>query len=180
MNKSITPCFAIIAASLIFASTPLVKAADSVDKAMMQQEKSEIAPHTVMIESAIMSALDQIKGIRLQLDIGSTEAINHMKLHTKEINDDLKTSLAHHKELQGAVKNFPAVANSKDYKVANTALSDVDSVNKAWQLKTTQTDYWKNQNQVKADLDMFEGRLNSALDRTKSLNANQLNAANIG
>ena len=180
MNKSIASLCAMLAAAFGLMSSLPVSAADAANKSVMQQEKSEVAPHTVMIESALMSALDQIKGIRLQLDIGSTEAINHMKLHSKEINDDLKTTLAHQKELQGAVKIFPELANSKDYKVANTALSDVEGVNKAWQIKTTQSDYWNNQDQVRADLDMFEGRLNSALDRTKSFNSNKLNAPNIG
>jgi hypothetical protein len=147
--------------------------------------KMDMAPHTLMIETSLISALDHLKGLRAELKVNedrvpSPTFVQHFKMLGREINSNLKNARTHEHELQGVIQNHPEIANSQEFKAVTPAMNDLHNLNSTWQSRVVDNDYWKNNKAVLSDLDRLENQINTALDKVKSLNSSQLNVANVG
>lgn len=154
-------------------------------KAEKKNAQQALTPHGVMIESALMSAMDQLKGLKTgvktnQQSIPPQEYVSHFKMFGKEINSDLKTADAHLNELNNSVQKYPSVASSDDYEKFNSSFNELKSMNASWQAKMGNSEYWNSKNVVLKDLDQYEKQLNQALDKAKDFNSNQLDVSSIG
>lgn len=139
--------------------------------------KTVLAPHSVMIQTSLQTAINQIQGIRNQLEITSPpnpDMIDHLKMHSRAINSDLKTAMNHEILLQSQAKKFPDMAGKEDFKAMGKALDDVGAFNQGWQARISRSDYWRNKEQVKTDLDKLEKDLSSAIDKTRSFSTSAL------
>lgn len=143
----------------------------------MKSPKNSLAPHTVVIQAALQSAMDQLKGIRNELQITSppsAEMIDNLKMQSREINTDLRSAMSHEMHLQSGVKKFPELAGKDEYRAVSKALDDLETYNQSWQGKTARNDYWKNKEMVQTDLDRLERQLVAALDKTRLFSSEQL------
>lgn len=150
---------------------------------MEMQAKTTLAPHSLMIETSLMSAMSQLKGLRTQLQVAETatpEAIQHFKMHSKEISADLMMAKTHEKQLMSRMGKFPQIAQNEKTKTVSTNLMTVTEMDRTWKPQTQQKAYWQNKVKVMADLDLLEQRLNTALDSMKSFNSDQLKIASVG
>lgn|GEM_PF-4825358 len=146
--------------------------------------QGELAPHSLMIETSLIRAIDQVKGLRAGLKVEEDRVptstfIQHFKMQGKEINNDLKMAQTHETELNATIQKHPNIAKTQDFQTAKTALQDAMSFNSSWQTKAETSDYWKNPKAVMNDLDKIENQLNHALDKTKNFNSTQLDVSNV-
>jgi hypothetical protein len=147
------------------------------------EAKINLAPHGVMIQTSLMSALDQVKGMKAQLDVSDTpnkETTAHIKKHELEMKSDLRTAFTHQFELQSGIKKYPQIAQSDNFKSTDMALSDVKKASQSWMSKSSNAEYWKNKSQAKSDLDQLEKKINSAIDQTNDFNKSQLDITAFG
>lgn len=145
--------------------------------------KSELAPHVVVIESSLESAKDQLAGIRAQYELSEDQQkhpIEQIRLHTRELRDDLKMAMDHQTRLQSGVKKYPQVAQSGEFRQVSSSLSEVNRGVQSWETKSKSTAYWNNKDQVKQDLDTFEKQLDSAISNAKSFGSKQFEAPSVG
>lgn len=150
-----------------------------------QSAKAQLAPHSLMIESQLLSTRAQIDGLKSQVGIeqGVPDAafLNHVKMYSKNIDSGIKQAQTHDKELSMALqKNYPQVANSDDGKNLGYAINDLQSFYKSWSDKAMERSYWQDKDQAKADLDSLGKRLDKAIDTTRSFNSGQLDISSIG
>jgi len=140
--------------------------------------KSELAPHTVMIETALKASQTEIEGIRSQLKAEegrqSAEAIDHYKLYSKEIRDNVNTLATHQAHLKGMAQKFANVASSKEFREANAAIDEYRTLASRWEGKAAASAYWNDRRQVSSDLDSLTQRIDSAMSKTKGFNSSQL------
>ena len=142
-----------------------------------------MSPHTLTIQSELRGALDHVKAIRTELKnelMANAEGMDHFKLQSRQINDELKIALTHDKALSGEAAKFPDVAKSNEYKAVAPAINEVQKLNLTWQGKVNSKSYWNNKDQAMTDLDSFETRLNEAIDKTKSLNSKLSISSELG
>ncbi|MEK6705677.1 MAG: hypothetical protein AABZ06_07800 [Bdellovibrionota bacterium] len=142
-----------------------------------------LAPHSVTIQTSLQTAIEEVKGLRTQLnavDKPSPNVVSHFKTYGKEINSDMNMAMTHEGELSKTIKQFPELARSDEFKILKPTLNDARKVNQDFQSKISRSDYWDNKRQVLLDLDMLEKRLMSALDKAKSFNADRLDITAIG
>ncbi|MCM2279924.1 MAG: hypothetical protein NDJ89_17760 [Oligoflexia bacterium] len=144
----------------------------------MSEAKRTLAPHSVMIETALKSAQQQIRGLRQELQVSeakpSAKFIDHFRMFSKEINNDLKMAKIHQDELQGEAGRFPEVARSDDLKSSAAAVADINTFNTKWQAKAGTSAYWSNKAQAMNDLDQLDRQLSRAVDKAASFNSSQL------
>ncbi|HAR43268.1 MAG TPA: hypothetical protein DCS07_11680 [Bdellovibrionales bacterium] len=68
------------------------------------QAKMRIAPHTVTIQTELQTAIDEVKGLKAQLEAipdqkpGPT-VIEHLRMHSKELNSRVKMTATHEQHL---------------------------------------------------------------------------------
>jgi hypothetical protein len=159
----------------------------NMDDQMKMSARSTIAPHSILMQTALTSARDQIQGLKTQLKAmentgtstttqgqsagisGSNDKI--FQSHVKELRNDLSLAQNHEKELKSNLSKFPQLRNQDDYKNLSTSLQAVNDQLKGWQDKVSSKTYWQNQEQARTDLDGLEQRLNTAIDRTRSFNS---------
>lgn len=146
--------------------------------------KMGLEPHTVLIETGLMSALNELKGLRTEVKIGgetsSKDFIDHYKIFSDQIHKLISTVKTHQQHLSDGVNRYPDVAKSEDYKSTSAALDDLKIFAASWKNKVTGISYWKNQSQVMNDLEAIERRLKQALDKTRKFNSEQLDISNVG
>lgn len=156
---------------------------------MTEQNKrvvqGELAPHSLMIETSLIRAIDEVKGLRAGLKVEEDRVptstfIQHYKIQGKEINNDLRTAKNHESELNATIQKHPQIAKTDDFRSAQSAIHDAMSLNSSWQAKVESPDYWRNPKAVMDDLDRIEKQLNQALDKTRNFNSSQLNVSNVG
>jgi hypothetical protein len=146
-------------------------------------EKDSLAPHTIMISAALRGSLDAAKGLEAQLttvsDPSAKESMKHVKTYEKGIKAALSQAAMHAKELQGAAKKFPDIANSKELRETSAALTNAENTWQSLRGKFNNPSYVKNASQAKMDLNSFEKTLDQAISKTSSLN-DRLNIKTIG
>jgi hypothetical protein len=151
---------------------------------MKKQAKNEVAPHAIMVKSSLESAKEQISGLKDQMKLAKADnsdqmkvqgqVMEHFKLHTKNLKQDIDTAQKHSMELSSSVKKYPELANAEDYRSLNSALMDVRSSTQSWQAKAASPSYWKNSQQVSSDLDSLDQKINNAIDKDKSFSSTHL------
>jgi hypothetical protein len=161
------------------------RAGHEVTEETRRAAQNEMAPHTVMIETSLISAMDHLKGLKAALKVNenrtsSATFVQHYKLLAREIQNNLKNVKTHEGELMGTVQSHPEIANTNDFKAVQPALNDLHNLNSTWQSKVSDNDYWKNIKAVTTDIDRLENQINTALDKVKSLNSSQLHVSNVG
>lgn len=147
------------------------------------QVRSEIGPHAVTVRTELESAIGQVKGLKAQVSLSekpSPDQIEHFKMHSKEMNEDIKTAGVHQGVLRSRIGKYPEVARSQEYKSLNTSFTDSERSNRDWQAKTEGADYWQDSKKVMGDLDALERKLNAALDKARRFNTDQLKVMEIG
>ena len=142
-----------------------------------------LAPHSVTIQTSLQTAIEEVKGLRTQLNVvdrPSPNVVSHFKTYGKEINSDMNMAMTHEGELSKSIQQFPEIAKSDEFRMLKPTLNDARKVSQDFQSKISRSDYWDNKKQVLLDLDMLEKRLMSALDKAKSFNADRLDITAIG
>lgn len=146
--------------------------------------KSNLTPQVVFIQSSLLSAQNQIKGLRADLKASDRPNADYyyeyFKMHSKEINNDVQGAGMQGARLNTGIKKFPELAKNEDFHSADAALNELKTLNTSWQAKIARNSYWNDKQQVTQDLDAFEKRLNMALDKTKSFSASGLDVSAIG
>lgn len=142
--------------------------------AMMEKAKMDLSPHAVMIHSSLESARDQLRGLRTQADTvpaSNKQFMKHARIYNKEIGDTVKQATTHAGELQAFIKNYPDLAKSEEFKQLNTAMDDLRTTYQSWNTQASNQSYWNNKEKVVTDLEAFNKRLSSAIDKSKGFNS---------
>lgn len=142
-----------------------------------------LAPHTLMVETQLMSALDQVRGLKAQVRTAQSqptqEFLEHYKEHRREINDSVKAARNHEGRLKESATRFPTIARTEQFKALNPAITELERVSKQWEQQAAARNYWMDATRVSSDLDQLEKRLMMALEKTRSLNS-KLDVSEIG
>ena len=137
--------------------------------------KISIAPHSIAVETALMNAIDQVKGLKAQIRTAqnqpTSDFILQYRMHSREIKDALNTARAHEGDLKSRAGKFPSVARTEEYRQLSPALSDVERLSQQWEKQSSAPGYWRDATKVSSDLDQLEKRLNNALDKSRSFNS---------
>jgi hypothetical protein len=154
------------------------------DKDMKNEAaKMLLAPHAIAVETSLMSALDQVKGLRAQVKTAqnqpNSEFMMQYKRHSREIKDALNQARKHESELKSRANKFPNVAQSDEYRQLSPAINDAERLSQQWEKQSASSSYWRDNNKVSQDLDQLEKRLNNALDKTKSFSS-RIDVASVG
>jgi predicted nucleic acid-binding Zn-ribbon protein len=151
--------------------------------ASKMEAKSKLAPHALIIESSLSSAMDQVRGMKGELEMthdlkkADKMAVQGYKDFIKEMKNDINVARTHERQMMSHIRNYPEVANSSEFKSVNPALRDLQTSLSQWESKASNAQYWNNQQQAKADITNLEKQLSNALDKVKSFNSSQLNAS---
>jgi hypothetical protein len=140
------------------------------------QVKETLGPHGLTVQSQLETALDQIRGVQALYEIKqppTKEAMNHIRIHEKELSQAMSLATEHQGHLDKNVSKFPGVAQSDQYRSERAAMNELQQLNRSWSDKASKKAYWKNADQVRADLDRLESRLDTTIARTRSLNSSQ-------
>ncbi len=145
--------------------------------------KMSLAPHAIAVETSLMSALDQVKGLRAQVKTAqnqpNSEFMSQYKMHSREIKDALSQARKHESELKSRANKFPTVTQSDEYRQLSPAINDAERLNQQWEKQSQSSSYWRDNNKVTQDLDQLEKRLNNALDKSKSFSS-RIDVASVG
>jgi len=142
-----------------------------------QLTQKRIAPHTVTIQTELQTAIDEVKGLRAQLEAipdqkqPDPSVISHLTMHSKQLNSSLKMTATHGQHLVTAARELPALAQSEEYKSTQTAVQQAEMANRNWQQKAKDSSYWNQTNQAINDLKNLEKTFENAIDKSKSLNS---------
>jgi hypothetical protein len=158
------------------------------EKELSQEVKDEaarmtLAPHTLMVETELLSALDQLRGLKAQVKTAqahpSPEFIEHYRMHRREINESVKSVRTHETELKERANRFPSVARSEQFKSLSPAVGELERMSQQWEKQAGAKNYWSDVSRVTADLEQLERRIMTALEKTRGLNA-RLDVSEIG
>ncbi|MFL5812942.1 MAG: hypothetical protein ACJ763_05145 [Bdellovibrionia bacterium] len=147
------------------------------------EAKSRLAPHALIIESSLASAMDQVRGMKGELEMtqdikkADKMAVQGYQAFMKEMKNDINVARTHERQMMSQIRNYPEVANSNEFKSVQPALRDLQSSLSQWESKAGNAQYWNNQQQAKADISNLEKQLSNALDKVKSFNSSKLNAS---
>ncbi len=147
------------------------------------EAKAKLAPHTLMIESSLSSAMDQVRGLKGEMGVAEgmkaadQNTIQSYNAFVKEMNNDLKVARTHVKQLKSDVRSYPDIANSDEYRNMSPAFQDLHKTLSSWEGKACNAKYWNNQQQAMADIDKLEKQLGNALNKVKNFSSSQLNAS---
>ena len=179
--------FSVVAGGSSFAETYQGSGAVG-EKELTKEIKDEaarmsLAPHSIMVETELMAALDQLRGLKAQVKTAqaqpSPEFIEHYRMHRREINDSVKSVRTHEGELKERANRFPSLAKSEQYKSLSPAIAELERMSQQWDKQAAVRAYWNDVTRVTSDLDQLERRLLTAIEKTRSLNA-RLDVSEIG
>jgi hypothetical protein len=143
-----------------------------------------VGPHTIMLRSSLESALEQLRGLRTQIEVAQktpvTEFEKHYKFHGVEIQKDLKMAQSQEQQLKGVVRQFPAIANSKDFREFENSFTQLWDLNQTWQSKLSDAGYWKNRSQVNSDIENLQKQINTTIEKNKTFNQSELDIMYVG
>jgi len=154
------------------------------DQASLREAQSKVAPHSMLIESSLRSALGQADGVKAQIreaeesrsDAPMTaEQLSALNSAGLEIASDLDTARLHRGQLREGIQEFPGLSGSREFRAADRAFSDLFPAERAWKQRMTRQDYWQNRARVNADLALLQERIRAALDATRRFNMARLN-----
>lgn len=182
-NPRVIPGLALALIMMTVGARSLLAAPFSSEEAK-RAAQNDMAPHSIMIETSLRSALENLKGLRAEMKVNKDHApsemfIAHYKMLGHDFNKDIKTIQVHENELRGSVEKHPRVANSSDFKSVVPSINDLSRMNQEWQAKMSDQTYWKDAKVVKNDIDRMENQINTALDHTKTFNSKQLDVSNV-
>ena len=142
-----------------------------------------LAPHAIAVETALMNAIDQLKGLKAQVRTAQNqptpEFMSQYKMHTRDIQGALNLARKHEGELKNRAGKFPNVAQSEEFRQLAPAISDAERLSTQWGKQTAASGYWRDNVRVTQDLDALEKRLTNALDKTKSFST-RFDVATVG
>ena len=145
--------------------------------------RMSLAPHTLMVETELLSALDQLRGLKAQLKTAQAqptpEFLEHYRVHRREINDSVKSVRTHEGELKERANRFPTIARSEQYRALDPAIVELERMNQQWERQVGNRAYWSDTAKVNADIDQLEKRLMTALEKTRNLNS-KLDVSEVG
>jgi hypothetical protein len=153
------------------------------EKMVKTDAKARLAPHTLIMESSLSSAMDQVRGLKGELgvtqDLKKTDqhAVQTYKTFIREMRNDVNVARTHERQLMNDVRRYPDLANSDEFKSVKPALRDLQTTLSSWESKANKSQYWNNQSQAKADIDKLERQLNNALDKVKSFSSSRLDTS---
>lgn len=146
--------------------------------------KNELAPHALMIRTALRSALDEVKGLRSQLNAvpaSAPESMEHIRTYERQLLSDLSLVSTHQGHIQSNISKYPEIAKSNQYRDINTSLMDVRTFSQTWDGEAgAQPSYWNNKEQAMSDLKQLETKLNTAINKTESFSSDELKVSNFG
>ena len=145
--------------------------------------RMSLAPHSIMVETELMSALDQVRGLRAQVKTAksqpSPDFVQHYRIHRQEIAESVRSVRSHGGEIRENASRFPSVARTEQYKSLDPAILELERLAQQWDKQAALGSYWNDYNRVSADLEQMERRLMTALEKARSLNA-RLEVSEIG
>jgi len=185
MKRSIpyTGLIVILAASFplatAFAASDLSVAAH--EKAgIMRSTQEDLAPHSIMVSSALRGTRVAVDGLASQIATDPTPASplskQHIEIYRAELAQDLKTADTHRNELEGAIVKYPDLAKSSEYRDLISAIDDVDHARAGLDYKIQSDSWLVNKDQAQADLKDFKKKLDHAIDKTSNFNSKKLKA----
>ena len=137
--------------------------------------KMTLAPHTLAVETSLMDAINQVKGLKAEVKVAQSqptpEFVAQYKMHTRELKDALKSARTHEGQLKTKASKFPSVVQSEQFRQLDPAILDAERLSQQWEKQAGVAGYWRDNMKVTSDLDQLERRLQNALDKTKSLNS---------
>jgi hypothetical protein len=147
------------------------------------EAQAKLAPHTLMIETSLASAMDHVRGIKGELGVtkdmkkADQTAVKAYKSLVRDMKNELNVARVHERQLTNEIRNYPDLAKSDEYRSVNPALQDLQKSLNTWESKASSPKYWQNQEQARADVDNIEKQLNDALSKVKSFSSGKLNAS---
>jgi hypothetical protein len=176
---------------------PPRNSAASMNEAERRQAQQKLAPPAIMIQSSLASALDQVRGMRSQLQIaqksqeahpaspgqGSSgtlviavnrDAIDSFRKQNRELRSNLGSAEHEEAYLKSAVRSFPSIASSDQFIATEASLRDLHVAYQDFAAKTTSQRYLNARAEPNADLDNLEIKLSAAIEKTKILNFDRL------
>jgi hypothetical protein len=143
------------------------------------QAKMTVGPHSLMVQSVLMSSKDMVNGMKSQLDLAEnskpgSEYFSHFKMYDKAIGKDISTAKTHETELKGSLQKYPGVAKTDAVQKLDSAMNDLSGFFNSWSSKSKSNDYWSNKAQAKNDLDALSKKIDAAIDQSKQFNSDQL------
>ncbi len=184
MRRALALCAVIaLQTSFVLAEGPATEGMVGEKEIKDEAARMSLAPHTLMVETQLLSALDQVRGLKAQVRTAQAqptpEFMEHFRLHRREITDSVKSVRTHEGELKERATRFPSIARSEQYKAMNPAINELEKINQQWDKQAANRGYWNDTPKVTADLDQLEKRIMTALEKTRSLNS-KLDVSEIG
>jgi len=131
-----------------------------------------LAPHAIAVETALLNALDQVRGLKAQVRTAqnqpTSEFISQYKMHALELKSALKDARNHEGDLKSRAGKFPSVARTEEFRQLAPAISEAERLNQQWEKQSASTGYWRDSSRANSDLEQLERRLSNALDKSKS------------
>jgi hypothetical protein len=145
---------------------------------MNPAKTADLAPHGIVIQSALTSAKDRIAGMNAQLvalrDVPTAqkgEAIKQYQAQAMDLKGDLAEVQTHQRMLTTSLAKYPDIQTQQPIKNLDGALQSLNELNTEWLGKAQSTTYWENTDVAKNDLAHLESSVNQALARTKTFNS---------
>lgn len=149
-------------------------------------QRQALVPHAIMVHTELLSAKDELNGIRSQLQTvpkgaaPDQETLQHLSIYAANVNQDLKIAAAHHAELKSGVQAIPNGLQNKSFAHLDATVGGAMDANTAWQPKALTADYWKNTDTANNDVEALIKKIDSALDRDRSFSSDQLDVSYVG
>jgi hypothetical protein len=162
---------AALALGIVCSSLPYLAVAQSDSDRLA---KTAIAPPAIRIETSLKAALQEVKGLRAQLatlPATAPEAMDHIRIYEREILEQARSVSTHQMHLQSQAKRLPQVNSTNEFRLANSALSELKSLIRQWAARANSPSYWKDRDRAFADLDSLEKRLDGAVGKLHSLSS---------
>ncbi|MBU6375110.1 MAG: hypothetical protein KGQ59_03870 [Bdellovibrionales bacterium] len=157
-----------------WASSPGAKAPALGEQDIKQEAvKMLVAPHAIAIETALLNAIDQLRGLQAQIRTAqnqpTSDFLAQYRVHSQEFKNALRTAGGHVGDLKSHAVKLPSVLRTEEYRKLAPAIADVERLSKQWAKQSSVSAYWRDAAKASADLEQLERRLNNALDKSKSL-----------
>jgi hypothetical protein len=162
-------------------TNPATQSAFTNEKQASDDAKAKLAPDAIRLQTSLMGAVDQLKGMRAQLKTTenlpvSKATVAPLRAFSKDVNTDVSRAVVYQNQLKSKAGSYQDVIDSDSFKSLKTAVGDTKSTVSSWESKTSDQSYWKNRDQAMSDLDSIEKQLNSTLDKAKSFSSAKLGA----
>jgi hypothetical protein len=133
-----------------------------------QQQKADLGPHAILINSALESAKNQVDGLKSQVDnrVSSNSAY---QVHLSNLRADVGQAMSQKSQLGEAIVKYPQLRTKENYRQLQASLDAVNALSKSLSANGSHPAYWTNKDQAKSDLDRLSDELGNAISRTKDV-----------